>query len=117
MKASKTVLWILVMAGMVVALVLLFGMPTYIGVPAGSAQKADTSAAIMDQFDMYLNNRFSEALDGVVAVEKTYWLNDADQVAPEPDQSKYGETTDPSSLQWLLDDAAKILGGQVGKLE
>lgn len=111
MKTSK-ITWLLLMVGMVAALVLLFGMPTYIGVPAGSAQKTESGAAIMDQFDMYLNNQLSEALDGVVAMEKSYWLNDADQVAPEPDQSKYGETDDPSTLGWLLEDAKQILGGQ-----
>lgn len=68
--------------------------------------------AIMDRFDMYMNNGLSDALQGVLAIEKVYWLNDDDLVAPEPDQSKYGYTTDPTSLGWLLEDAQKLLDGQ-----
>lgn len=34
------------------------------------------------------------------------------QVAPEPNQSCFGETDDPSTLQWLLDEAQTILDGQ-----
>lgn len=34
------------------------------------------------------------------------------QVAPEPDQARFGEAADPSELQWLLDEAAYMLDGQ-----
>lgn len=34
------------------------------------------------------------------------------QVAPEPDQERFGEAADPSELQWLLDEAAYMLDGQ-----
>ena len=68
--------------------------------------------AIMDRFDMYMNNGLSDALQGILAIEKVYWLNDDDLVAPEPDQSKYGYSTDPTSLGWLLEDAQKLLDGQ-----
>lgn len=68
--------------------------------------------AIMNRFNMYVNNGLSDALEGVLAIEKVYWLNDDDLVAPEPDQSKYGYTTDPTSLGWLMEDAQKLLDGQ-----
>lgn len=48
----------------------------------------------------------------VEPVKKVFWLKDEDLVAPEPDQSKFGQTDDPSSLQWLLDEAAELLEGQ-----
>ena len=48
----------------------------------------------------------------VSQVEKVFWLNDADVIAPKPNAACYGSTTDPSTLQWLLDDAAELLGGQ-----
>lgn len=48
----------------------------------------------------------------VEPVRKRYWLEDDVKVAPEPNQNYYGETNDPSSLQWLLDEAAWILDGQ-----
>ena len=48
----------------------------------------------------------------VEPVKKVFWLRDEDLVAPEPDQSRFGETEDPASLQWLLDEAAELLEGQ-----
>ncbi|MBO5130471.1 MAG: prolipoprotein diacylglyceryl transferase [Oscillospiraceae bacterium] len=69
-------------------------------------------SALMDKFDMYMTNEISNALDGVLSVEKVYWLSDSDLVAPEPNQECYGTTSDPSTLQWLLDDAQEILDGQ-----
>ena len=41
-----------------------------------------------------------------------YWIPESAEIAPKPDASCYGETDDPSSLQWLLDEAAEILDGQ-----
>lgn len=81
-----------------------------LGTPGGSAAGAESSLALMDKYDMYITNEISEALDGVFSVEKVYWLNDYDLVAPEPDQSRFGSSSDPTELQWLLDDAAQLLG-------
>ena len=79
------------------------------GVPSkGSAEAADRT--IMDSYDMYMTNQVSNALDGVLAIEKIYWLNDHDLIAPEPNPNGYGKTTDPASLQWLLDEASALLG-------
>ena len=71
-----------------------------------------TELKMMDRFDTSLTNRLSEALDGVLSIEKVYWLSDDDKVAPEPDQTKFGSTKDPSSLGWLLEEASDILDGQ-----
>ena len=67
---------------------------------------------IMDRYDMYVTNALSSALEGIVVIDRVYWLSDSDQVAPEPDQSKFGQTDDPSTLGWLLEDAAMLLDGQ-----
>ena len=80
------------------------------GFSASTSASAASGTQIMDRFDAHINNRLSNALEGVVAIEKQYWLSDLDLVAPEPDQSCYGSTTDPSSLQWLLDEAERMLG-------
>lgn len=77
-----------------------------------SAAASGESAALMDRYDMHMTNQISSALEGVLSIDKVYWLRDSDQVAPEPDQTKFGETGDPASLQWLLDEAADILEGQ-----
>ena len=77
---------------------------------AGGTKVVDV--ALLDRYDMYVTNEISNALDGVLAIEKVYWLSDNDQVAPEPDQEKFGETDDPTTLQWFLDAAAPLLNGQ-----
>ena len=80
----------------------------------GSLTAAQTSVGIMDKFDRFVtNNIMVELGDHVGAeVERTYWLSDSDMVAPEPDQSAFGETTNPADIQKVLDDAAKLLNGQ-----
>lgn len=45
-------------------------------------------------------------------VRKKYWIEEGTMVAPEPNQELFGETDDPASLQWLLDEAEWILEGQ-----
>lgn len=45
-------------------------------------------------------------------VRKEYPIADDVLVAPKPDQSKFGESADPSVLQAVLDEAAWILDGQ-----
>lgn len=77
-----------------------------------TAAQSASDAGLMDRFDMYMTNEISNALDGVLSVEKVYWLSDSDLVAPEPDQANYGEADDATSLQWLLDEAEDILNGQ-----
>lgn len=82
------------------------------GNPVSAVNTKAVDVAIMDRYDMYMTNAVSNALDGVLAIEKVYWLSDDDQVAPEPDQSKFGETDDPAAMQWFLDAAEPILDGQ-----
>ena len=76
------------------------------------AVQETAGAEIMDRFDMYMTNEISSALEGVLAVEKVYWLVDSELVAPEPNQENFGESEDAASLQWLLDDAAELLDVQ-----
>ncbi len=67
---------------------------------------------ILDQFELYINHRTSEALGDVLNIEKVYWLQDGDLVAPKPDASKYGTATDPEELKAVLQAAEKLLEGQ-----
>ena len=80
------------------------------GASAGAANAEASNWAIMDRYDTYMTNAVSDALDGVKVIQKVYWLSDEDQIAPEPDPSCYGTTDDPSTLQWLLDEAKELLG-------
>lgn len=79
---------------------------------AQSGQTSDMDYQIAKRYDLYMNRTISDALDGVLPVKKVYWLSDYDLVAPEPDPNSYGETGDPASLQWLLDDSKELMEGQ-----
>ena len=70
------------------------------------------NGALMDKFDMYITNEISDALAGILAIDKVYWLHDEDLVAPKPDPEKFGEATDPKELEPVLRDAEKLLDGQ-----
>lgn len=77
-----------------------------------NGQGAAANYAVKDRFNTYMTNAVSDALDGVLSIQKRYWLSDDDLVAPEPNQQCYGKTGDPSELQWLLEDARELLDGQ-----
>ena len=81
-----------------------------VGVPGNSAQGSSMELGIMDRFDMQMTNQISSALDGVLSIEKVYWLNDDDQIAPEPNQENFMTTSNPADLQDFLTRAKSILG-------
>lgn len=91
--------------------ILLWGV-LRVGLPGKSAGGQFFQAAMMDEYDRYMTNQISSALEGVLNIEKVYWLKDSDTIAPEPDPSKFGKTTDPAQLQAVLDQAAELLNGQ-----
>ena len=70
------------------------------------------NVAIMDTYDALITEVVTEAYEAAKEVPKVYWIDEDALVAPIPDPACYGETEDPSSLQWLLDEAAEILNGQ-----
>ena len=76
------------------------------------SQEKAAGVTIMDKYDMYVTNAISDALDGVLAIEKVYWLSDHDQVAPEPDPAGYGEVNSYEELEPILKKAEKLLAGQ-----
>jgi exopolysaccharide biosynthesis protein len=80
---------------------------------ANSYKQAESiDAAIMDHYDMFITHHTSNALDGVLEIKKVYWLSDDQTVPPKPNREKFGMTDDPSTLAWLLDEAAELLDGQ-----
>lgn len=65
----------------------------------------------LDRFDMDMTNVLSDALEGILSIEKVYWLHDEDLVAPKPDPEKYGETADPRDLEAVIREADSLLDG------
>lgn len=109
MKLRNRIIYVL---GGLLTPLLLLAVLLNVGKPGPRAQAPAISTAIMDKYEMRMTNRVSDALDGVLSIEKVYWLKDEDLVSPEPDQSKFGEAATAAELQWLLDDAADLLEGQ-----
>lgn len=70
------------------------------------------NSAVLDNFDMYMTNVTSDALDGILTIDKVYWLQDEDMVAPKPNPANYGETDDPMAMEPVLEKASKLLKGQ-----
>lgn len=70
------------------------------------------NVAIMDSYDTIIADTMAEAYEAAIDVSKIYWIDEDALVAPMPNPACYGETEDPASLQWLLDEAVEILDGQ-----
>ncbi len=98
-------------AAYLVGQMLLWGL-THVGTPSNTAHSGGQQLGIMDRFDMHTTNQISSALEGVLSVEKVYWLRDEDLIAPEPDQNNYATTQDPSTMGEFLASAAQLLAGQ-----
>lgn len=96
-------------AGWITANFLGWGL-LHVGAPGNSVQAEPVKLGVMDRFDMQMTNTISSALEGVLSIEKVYWLNDHDQIAPEPDQDKFGTTSDPASMGGFLEEAKELLG-------
>ena len=98
-----------------VSLVAVLAMLTVLltGHTSGSrVRQEQTKISLMEKFDMYMTNALSDALDGIVTIEKVYWLSDEDMVAPEPNPENFGETTNPADLEAVIAEAADLLEGQ-----
>ena len=104
LKLVLTTLCLGILAG--IFLGILLAQPT-------PAEKAKASGGqLMDRFDRYMTNRLSDSLEGIASIEKIYWLDDHDTIAPEPDPNKFGTATDPKELAWLIEEAQPLLEGQ-----
>lgn len=83
---------------------------------SGSAEQSAAAVAadvsLMDDYNAFIAEEVSNAVEEAKSVKKVFWIDEDALVAPEPNQECYGQTEDPASLQWLLDEAADLLDGQ-----
>lgn len=100
-----------VLASIALMAVLLSHMVLNVG-SGSTAARGVSDVTVMDKFDMFMTNEISNALEGILSIEKVYWLSDSDQVAPKPNPDCYGTAETPAELMWLLEDAAELIDGQ-----
>lgn len=96
-------------------LLLTLGFLTMVLFGSGGAAPSGRTGEKMElvsRFDQYMTNVTAEAMDGILAVKKRYWLRDSDIVAPEPKAEGYGETENPEDLKAVLEAAEELLEGQ-----
>lgn len=112
---------LLIPASVFAGVLLLRQMLTTVGRPKVSAPAAMGNSSLREDFDSYLLGQMEQARQGLQTVDKPdlpeptvprqhYTIADDAQVAPEPDQSKFGKTGDAAQLKQLLEDAAWLLG-------
>lgn len=92
--------------------ILLSGLLFSADAPKSTVSVAVEDVSILDSLDAMVSGSVSDARANLPLIERVYQIDSHAEIAPEPNQSCYGETTDPASLQWLLDEAAEILDGQ-----
>lgn len=73
---------------------------------------ANVASAPAESYDMYINNLISGVLDGLIPIKKVYFLDESVVIAPEPDQSLFGQSLEASDTQAILDAAQELLDGQ-----
>lgn len=79
---------------------------------AETVQAVQEDLQLMDGYDAFIADSVSDAFEGAMSVKKQFWIEDDEVVAPMPNQENFGQTDDPSTLQWLIDEAAELLEGQ-----
>jgi len=77
-----------------------------------SSQSGSTNMAIMDRYDMAITNQLSASMEGLLSIDKVYWLRDEDVVAPKPNQELFGKTTNPADIAAVVEEAKDLLDGQ-----
>ena len=75
-------------------------------------QPAASSLKLMDSYDCILSGVIDEAYSSALSVKKVFWIDEDADTVPTPNPENYGTANDPSTLQWLLDEAADLLDGQ-----
>ena len=104
---------------------LMGGMLQNLGRPKAATVGKTQNMTILADFDAAVSASLQNARDVIAGadkpeiqeeevppVRKLYWIDDDVPVAPEPDQSKFGQTTNPDKLREVLAEAKWLLDGQ-----
>ena len=141
-KRSKGLVALFVMLGLIIVPAasyatyeLLLEMVQHVGQPKPAVVSKVANMSIMENFDAFVEEQIggvrnvllnvqSEEIpqdapeasetpqEEIAPVRKVYWIDENAQMAPEPDQSKFGRTTDRKKLEDVLYQARWLLDGQ-----
>ena len=101
-----------ILVSLALTVVLLSSVVMVLGSGSASAEAETGDVTVMDKFDMFMTNQISSALEGILNIDKVYWLSESDLVAPKPNPANYGTVDKPEDLMWLLEEAADLIDGQ-----
>ncbi len=93
---------------MALALSVLLGAVRWIGAPPAPTPLSGEAAG--EKYRMYMANQLSDALDGILSLDRVYWIARDELAAPVPDPDCYGESDDPAKLDFS--EAERLLDGQ-----
>lgn len=93
---------------MALALSVLLGTVQWIGAPQTPTPLSGETAG--EKYRMYMANQLSDALDGVLALDRVYWIARDELAAPTPNPECYRESDNPAALDFS--EAEKLLDGQ-----
>ena len=85
------------------------GAIRWIGAPSGRVSSGGQNPG--EKFRMYVAGQVGSALEGICEVDRVYWIDRNDPVAPKPDADAFAEA-DPIELDFLQRKASKLLDGQ-----
>lgn len=93
---------------MALALSVLLGAVRWIGAPPAPTPRSGEAAG--EKYRMYMANQLSDALDGILSLDRVYWIARDELAAPVPNPACYGESDDPAELDFS--EAERLLDGQ-----
>ncbi len=85
---------------------------TTIGTAAPEAAKERVALDFTESYERRINNLSATAMDGIIAIPKSYLLPEDTVIAPVPDPANFGRSADPADTIEVLARAEELLDGQ-----
>ena len=85
---------------------------TTIGTAAPETAKERAALDFTESYERYVNNLSATAMDGIIAIPKSYLLPEDTVIAPKPDPANFGRSANPADTAAVLARAEELLGGQ-----
>lgn len=82
------------------------------GADTSTGMSMQSNLNLTSKLDVFVNNAASDALGDLAYIKKIYTIPETDTVAPKPDESAFGTTTDPAVIESVIASAAELLDGQ-----